>query len=67
MRAQYVGHIILVLIFSNNSPSRRSRGYAAERATGPNRVRPGIESDADRPLVHHAREENFEGDTTTSP
>ena len=66
MRAQYVGHIILVLIFSNNSPSRRSRDYAAERATGPNRVKPSVGFDADRPPVHHAREENFKGDITTS-
>jgi hypothetical protein len=34
MRAQYVGHIILVLNFSNHSPWRRSRDYAAERAAG---------------------------------
>lgn len=59
-------HIILVLIFSNDSPSRRSRDYAAERATGLNRCKPSIVFDADRP-VHHAREENFEGGIHLSP
>jgi hypothetical protein len=65
-RAQYVRNIILVLIFSNDSPYRRSFTRLRRRASdwAEQAARRALDFHADRP-VHHAREEKFRGRRTS--
>lgn len=66
MRAQYVGHIILVLNFSNHSLRGVHETTPQSELLARTGGKTSVGFDADRP-VHHAREANFEGDIHLSP